>query len=149
MNYIFGKKAFIAKYRSMPDEDRKKTIWIILHTSDGESIYLENYDQWLTIQDYCDKQKVKIDSIGLKWRTHLVETETSDTDGLYLVKTAKGVIGGPTRDYYTIGKIYGDKVQRTMWSTPDLLQDLSCEDKLANCIQKAVVIYDQEARDKK
>ena len=133
----------------MPDVERKNTIWIILETSDGESIYLQHYEQWLTIQEYCNNKRVKIDSISLKWRTHSVETKTDDTDGLYVVKTAKGIIGGPTRDYYTIGKIYGDRVERTMWSTPDLLQDLSCEDKLENCIQKAVVIYDQKARDKK
>ena len=146
MNYIFGQKGFTQAYRKMSDKERASTTWIIVHTSDKKDIYLKEYDQWLTINDYCKKSGVYIDSISLRWRTHTETVDTSDCEGIYLIKTARGSMGGETKDYFTIGKIIGDTVYRTMWSIPELIADIKFEDKLENCIQKAIVRHEPTSK---
>jgi hypothetical protein len=145
MNYIFGQNEFLKKYRSLHDDDRKR-VWIILEMSNGDEIFLEEYDQWLTMEEYCRANNVKIDKVKLRYRSHTVEYPTKDCDGVYIVKTAKGMMGGQTVYCYSTGRVCGDKVYRTLWTTPALLEDYKFEDDLQSCIRKAVVIYDEKAK---
>lgn len=144
MNYIFGKKQFIAYYKQMTEEERKSTVWIIVHTSDGEDIYLKEYNQWLTIRDYCNENKLFINAISLQWRSHIVTEDTAGRDGVYVIKTAKGSMGGKTQECYSVATINGDKIRRHVYSVPALSKEMTFEDNLKNCIEKAIVLYDHQ-----
>lgn len=143
MNYIFGKENFRTKYRSLSDAQRRK-IWIIVHTSDNQDVYLDDYDKWLTMQSYCDENNLKINAVSLQYRSHVVKIETVDCDGVYLTKTAKGQMGGQTKHCYGVGLVCGNKVKRTLWTTPELIKDLEFEDDLNNCLEKALVLYGEK-----
>lgn len=143
MKYIFGKEQFLQVYRSLPEKDRK-SIWIILSMSNGEEIYLQQYDQWLTIQSYCHATGLTIDKVSLQYRSHVVTKDTRNCDGVYLVKTVKGQMGGETKYCYSIGTVHGSTIKKTLWLTPELIEDLSFEDNVETCLSQALVIYDRK-----
>ena len=143
MNYLFGFEQFREAYLQLSEEDRRK-VWILVKTSDGQDIYLSDYNQWLTIGDYCKKMQVTIDSVSLKYSSREVTKNTIGADGVYLSKTAKGKMGGETKHCYGIGYVKDGIVNRTLWTTPELIEDVTFEDSVEGCIQRALVMYDKE-----
>jgi hypothetical protein len=55
-------------------------------------------------------------------------------------------MGGTSRDCYTIGVINGDKAKKTMWLTPELIEDSSYEDDLNSCFEEALIYNDRTAK---
>ena len=146
MTYLFGQDQWKKRYREMNNAQRTK-VWIIVYTSKGEEIYLEEYKDWMTIQEYCDVTKCTIDAVGLSWHGHVVTNDTKGCDGVYLTMTAKGTMGsGVTKDCWGIGKVNGDKITKTLWSAPELVKDITIEGEVKDCIPQALVIYDKEKR---
>lgn len=141
MSYIFGIENWRKHYASC--EDTKK-IWIVVETSDNVSAYLANYDQWLTFKEYCNKNNLKINSVGLQYRSNVVTTDTKSAEAVYVIRSVKGQMGGVSRDCYTIGVINGDKVKKTMWLTPELIEDSSYEDDLNSCFEEALIYNDRK-----
>jgi len=139
MNYIIGADEWRKVYASGSNH---KTVWIVIEMSDGNTIYLDSYNKWLTLKTYCQDKKVKINSIGLQYKTNLIKTDTSDKDGVYLIRSVKGQMGGTSRDCFTIGVVNGTKVSKTMWLTPELVEDSSYEDDLDNCFIEAIIFND-------
>lgn len=142
MSYIFGKEQFLSKYKQLSSEERRN-IWIIVHMSDESVIYLEDYSDWLTISDYCRGNNLKINSISLQFKSHIINHDTSDGDGVYLSKTAKGSLGGETKNCYSIGIVRNDKIYRTLYIMPELAEDLKLEDNIEDCLKEALVLYDK------
>jgi len=136
MNYIFGVENWRKAYSS---GNRHKNIWIVIETSKNDIIYLENYDQWLTFKNYCKENGLKIHSVGLQYKSNLVSTDTKNADGVYIIRSVKGQMGGASRDCYTIGIVNGKKVNKTMWLTPELIEDNSYEDDIDNCFEEALI----------
>lgn len=145
MNYIFGKDQFLNVYRSLSDKDRR-SIWIIVKTSDNQDIYLQDYSQWLTINYYCNTNKLTIDSISLQYRSHVVTKDTKNCDGVYLAKTVKGQMGGETRHCYSIGTLHDNIIRKTLWLTPELIEDLSFDDNVEDCLKQALVVYEKSSK---
>lgn len=131
-------------YRTLSDEERKFTC-LVLHLSNGKDLYLTELRDWLTIPDYCKEYDVKILSISLQYRSNLIDIDTSDVDGLYIVQTAKGLVGEEAQHFVTVGKVYGDVVKKTLYSTPALLANDEFEDKIDTCIEEALFIYEEKA----
>ena len=102
MNYIVGIDNWRKVYAS---GNNHKNIWIVIETSDNNTIYLEKYDQWLTFKDYCKTNGLKIHSIGLQYKSNLVSTDTKNADAVYVIRSVKGHMGGASRDCYTLGII--------------------------------------------
>lgn len=148
MNYIFGANEFRDHYLSLAESDRNN-IFILVKTSDGQEIYLKEYKQWLTISDYCSKMDVRIDSVSLKFRSHVVTKDTKGFEGVYVVRTAKGKMGGETKHCYSIGTLKNGLIKRTLWSTPELVEDMTFEDSVEDCIRDALVTYDNQAKNRK
>ena len=140
MNYIFGIDNWRKHYAVC---DNPKKIWIVVETSDNVSAYLEEYDQWLTFKDYCKSNNLKINSVGLQYRSNVVTTDTKNADAVYLIRSVKGQMGGTSRDCYTIGVINGDTAKKTMWLTPELIEDSSYEDNLHSCFEEALIYNDR------
>lgn len=145
MNYILGKESFRKFYRSLTDTERR-TIFIIVGTSDGQEVYLTEYKQWLSFGDYISQTGSRIDKISLQYRSHVVPIDTSNSDGVYLVKTAKGQMGGATKDCYSVGIVKGNKVYRQLYITPELIKDIEFEDDLNCCIEEALILHEQKAK---
>ena len=53
-----------------------------------------------------------------------------------------GQMGGQTKNYFTTGLVNGDKVEKKMWLTPELVVDKEYEDEIENCFEEAI-IYDK------
>lgn len=146
MTYLFGEEQWKSRYRAMNNAQRER-VWMIVHTSNGEEIYLEEYKDWMTIQEYCDTTSCTIDAVGLSWHGHVVTTDTKGYDGVYVAMTAKGAMGsGVTKHCWSIGKVQGDKLIKTLWSAPELVQDITIDCEVKDCIPQALVIYDKDKR---
>lgn len=142
--YIFGYENWKKIYSSSL-ENKKKT-WIFLKTSDDKEIYLREYSDWLSIQEYIISNSVTIKSIGLRYKSNYIDVDTSSADGVYLIKSAKGEFGGKTKQCITIGRLFGNKVEKIMWLTPELIEEGSYTDDIEECFLEAVVYNDKEKR---
>lgn len=124
--------------------NNSKNVWIFVQTHDDKDVYLEHYQDWLDFKDYCTQNKVTIKNIGLQYKSHLVKTYSGDADGVYVIRSVKGQMGGTSRDCHTIGIVYGNEVKKTMWLTPELLEDSSYVDTLENCFEEALIYNAKE-----
>lgn len=140
-NMITSYEAWLQEYR----KDKYK-IWIRATTSDNQEYYLPDMDAWKSLRTLCKNNKLKINKVGLQYRSHSIEVDTRDTDGVYLIKSIIGFMGENSKQTITIGKLYGDKIKKTMWTTPELIEEITTEDSIADSFEE-VLIYDyQQAR---
>lgn len=125
----------------------KHRIWILASTSNGSGYYLREHSEWIELKEVCKTQKLKITSVGLQYRSHSINIDTSDTDGVYLVRSLIGIIGENSKQTITIGKLYGDVIHKTMWVTPELVEDLTSKDNIEDCFIEALIPnYETETR---
>ncbi len=135
-NFITSHEQWLEEYR----KDKYK-IWIRATLSNNIEYYLPDHNKWIELKSFCEKNKLKVNKLGLQYRSHFVEVDTSDTDGVYLVRSLIGRMGENSKQSITIGKVYGNVVKKTMWVTPELVEDLSDEDPVENCFSEALIIY--------
>jgi hypothetical protein len=138
--FITSHEQWLAEYH----KDKYK-IWIRATLSNNIEYYLPDHNKWIELKSLCEKDKLKVSKLGLQYRSHFVEVDTSDTDGVYLVRSLIGRMGENSKQAITIGKVYGNIVKKTMWVTPELIEDLSDEDPVENCFSEALIIYDVES----
>lgn len=143
MNAYFGKDAFVNKYKTLSEEDRRK-VWILLYPENGQEIYLQNFADWPDAVKYLKEKKIRLKNLGLKFRTHTVEYPVDGSEGVYISQTAKGSMGGKTIHCFSLGFVKDGIVHRTLYTSPDLTPDLQLEDNVEDVIQEALLIYDQE-----
>ena len=136
MKYIVGHENWCQAYT---DDDNRDRIWIYLKTSDGNEIHLQEYDHWLTIQDYIDKADIKILQAGLRYRSHLVKQDVSNSEAVYIIRSVKGDMNGPSKECYTIGTLNDGMVNKTMWFTPALVEEMKTVAKIEDCFEAALV----------
>lgn len=140
MNLITSYEAWLQEYR----KDKYNT-WIRVILSNSTEYYLKDYKEWFEVKKICNANKLKVSKIGLQYRSHSIEVDTENTDGVYLVRSLIGVMGETTRNSFTIGKIIGNKVQKQIWITPELIEESSEEDTIDNCFEEAIIYYEQQA----
>lgn len=138
-NFISSHNEWLEEYR----KDKYK-IWIRATLSNNIEYYLPDHNKWIELKELCDKNKLKVNKLGLQYRSHFVEVDTSDTNGVYLIRSLIGRMGENSKQAITIGKVYGDIVKKTMWVTPELVEDLSDEDPIENCFTEALILYGKE-----
>lgn len=138
--YIFGYENWRNLYSSCSYEE-KKNVWVVITTSDIKEIYLRNFTDWYYFQDYVDENKVTIDKIGLRYKSNLMTIDTSNCDGVYLIRSVKGQFGAKTKQCFTVGKIKDGIVKKTMILTPELIEEQSYEDKVETCFEEAIVYH--------
>lgn len=143
MKYIFGHDNWCKAYAK--DSNRRR-VWIYFKTSEGTEVYLSEYEQWLTVQDYLDKYNITIKEIGLQYRSHRVSEQCSNKDGIYVVRSVKGELQGNTKHCYTIGIVKGSDVYKTMWLTPALVEESKVVDSIEDCFEEAIVYNDKESK---
>jgi hypothetical protein len=136
-NFITSPDEWIVEYRK-----DKYQIWIRVTASNKTEYYLQNYQKWVEFKNFCDNHKLKIDKICLQYKSHIVEINCNDADGLYVTKSVIGQCGEKSKDAITIGKVYGKIVKKTMWVIPELIESFKDEDPIEKCFQEAIIIYD-------
>jgi hypothetical protein len=141
--YIFGYENWKKHYASLKHKDRKQ-IWIFIKTKDDREIYLRQYEDWLDFQKFVDENNLHIKSIGLKYKSNQIEIDTSDSDGVYLIKSVKGQFGGKSKQCYTTGIVRDGKIKKTMWITPELLEDHTYTDKIEDSFEEAIVYHEKQ-----
>lgn len=139
ISLITSYEAWLEAYR----KDKYK-IWIRATLSNGIEVYLPEYKDWLKLKQYCKDQKTNISKVGLQYRSHSVELDTADADGVYLVRSLVGVMGENSRNTITIGKLYGTKVHKTLWVTPELIQETTETTDVEECFKEALILNYEE-----
>lgn len=137
MNYIVGydawKKIFIAEPKY------KHSVWIYIKLSNDQEIYLKEYNEWMTFGNYCKQHNAKIIKVGLRYRSHQIEVDTSSAEAVYLVRSVKGEFGSDTKQCITIGLLNDGVIDKTMWLTPELIEESKIKDKVEDCFQEALI----------
>ena len=142
MKYIVGHENWCKAYTDDTNRDR---IWIYILTSDGKELHLKEYDQWLTFQEHIDKNNLTIKKVGLRYRSHCITMDAKDSRAVYIVRSVKGEMHNVTKQCYTLGFLRNnDEVEKTMWLTPALIEELKTVDKLKDCFKEAFVYHDRQ-----
>lgn len=141
MNLITSYEAWLQEYRK-----DKYNIWIRVILSNNQEYYLKDYKQWFDIKDICKSNNLNVSKIGLQYRSHSIEVDTDNTDGVYLVRSLIGVMGETTRNSFTIGKLIGNKVKKQIWITPELIEESMDEDKIEDCFEEAIIYHETKTR---
>lgn len=123
-------------------------IWIRCSLSNGEELFYDNFDGWRIIKEKCEREKLFFNSLSLQFRSHKVNIDLKDCDGVYLIRSVMGQIGNDTKNYYTFGRIVGDKVKKQMWLIPELIVDKEFEGNVSDCFQEAI-IYNETTKNGK
>lgn len=141
-------KTFITSYKDWLEEykkDKYKT-WIRAVLSSGSEVYLTDYSEWLELKEHCIDNKLSVKKIGLQYRSHSIEIDTSDSEGVYLTRSIIGSVGRSTRQTFTIGRLVGSIVKKTIWIIPELIKEFDDEDKVENCFEEAL-IYNYDTKE--
>ena len=133
-DYILGYDNWKSEYLSLNDKNK---IWIYLQLHDGNEVYLRDHKAWLSLKN--DPFNSPISKVGLRFRSHLISVDTSCSDGVYLVQSLKGEFGGSSKHCFTIGVIKNNVVDKSMWITPELVQEETYEDSIDNCFEEAII----------
>jgi len=123
----------------------KSAVWIRCTLSNGEELFYDKFDGWKEIKKKCESEKLFFKSLSLQFRSHKVDVDVSDCDGVYLIRSVMGQIGSDTRNYYTFGRIFGDKVKKQMWLVPELIVDKEFEESINDCFAETI-IYNEASK---
>lgn len=138
----------ITSYEAWLEEYRKDKykIWIKATLSNGTDVYLPEHKDWLKLKTHCENHKLRVMRVGLQYRSHSVDVDTEDADGVYLVRSLVGVMGENSRNTITIGKLHGTQVHKTLWITPELVKETEEITNVDECFQEALILnYEEKA----
>jgi len=140
MSLINSYQEWLQEYK----KDKYK-VWIRATLSNKQEYYLPDIDSWQNLKQLCSDSRLKVNNIGLQYRSHSIEVDTSDTDGVYLIKSLIGMMGSNSRQTITIGKLYGNTITKTLWVVPELIEEFTTNDTIENSFEE-VLIYDYEKK---
>jgi hypothetical protein len=141
-------KTFITSYKDWLEEykkDKYKT-WIRATLSNSIEIYLTDYSEWSELKSHCKDNKLSVKKVGLQYRSHSIEIDTSDSEGVYLTRSIIGSFGQSTRQTFTVGRLVDGIVKKTIWVIPELMKEFEDEDKVENCFEEAL-IYNYDTKE--
>jgi sensor histidine kinase YesM len=117
----------------------KTAIWIRCVLSNDEELFFDKFEGWKDIKKKCESEKLFFKSLSLQYRSHKVDVNISECDGVYLIRSVMGQIGSDTKNYYTFGRIFGNKVKKEMWLVPELIIDKEFEESIDECFPEAII----------
>ena len=53
-------------------------------------------------------------------------------------------MGGKTKRCMSVGIVYGDVMQKQLWTVPELIKDIEYEDVLDNCLKEALYFHEKK-----
>jgi hypothetical protein len=127
------------------DVDNVMRIFIKVMTTDGQHFFFHEYDDWYKVKEYCQKNLVFIKDLDLQFRSSRYTIDTTDCEGIYLVRSVLGSIGQPTKNYYTVGLLKEDGlVYKQMWLVPELILEQEYVDDTSSCFMEAMIYNDKK-----
>lgn len=126
----------------------KDAIWIRCKLSNNEELFYDKFEGWLSIKEKCEKENLFFNELSLQFRSNNFHIDTKDCDGIYLIRSVLGQVGSESKNYYTVGKIYGTAVKKQMVLVPELIVDKEFEQNVSECFAQAV-IYNETTKNRK
>ena len=117
----------------------KYDIWFHIYLNNDIIVYLRNYNEWFELKNYCETNKISVDKIQLRYRSHIVTIDTNNSDGVYLVKSLLGRIGGQGKDTITVGILENNVVKKNSWLIPELIIHHSDKDSIDKCFPQCII----------
>lgn len=138
----------LSSYDQWLNEYRKDKyqIWVKVSLSNGKERYFCDYKDWYLIKQYCQNEIVNVTEIGLQYRSNYLGIDAKDCNGVYLVQSLIGVMGEQSKKTYTVGKIYGDVVEKQVFLTPELIEDRSEKDSVSSCFEEGLLYHHEQAK---
>jgi len=134
---IFSYQDWLKEYR----KDKYK-IWVKITLSNDQEIYFCDYKpDWFKVKEYCKNHTIDVKTVGLQYRSNYMGIDTTDCDGVYLIKSLVCVMGGKSRETYTIGKIHEDIVRKRIFMTPELIEDRQTSDPVEKCFEQGLLYH--------
>lgn len=130
----------LSDWRKEYRKDKTK-IWYRAVLSNGSEYYFKDYKDWFKVKSFVEKKSLEVSKIRLQYRSHVVEQDFAGCDGVYLVRSILGRVGGESIETVTVGKIMDKEVHKTVWTTPDLVAKDSQKDRIENCFKEAVICW--------
>jgi len=139
------------KWGEFYSSDRKNVskIFVKVMTTDKKHWFFSDYDVWYEVKDYCEKNSVFIQDLHLQFRSNKCIIDIGECEALYLVRSALGAIGQPTKNYFTVGTLNDGVVHKQMWLTPELILDKQYDDDLSGCFSEAIIYNEQKGKKRK
>lgn len=131
---------WLDKYRT-----NKDAVWIKADLSNGDKIYLDNFKAWPTLADSLEKTSTFFTKLSLQFRSHEVQLDIANCDGIYLVRSVIGQFSGDTKETITFGKVNGANIEKTIYMSPELIAEETYTDTVANSFEEAI-IYDKTTK---
>ena len=132
---IEDKKNFVEAIRN-----NRSSVFFSVGLSNNKKYYSSDHKDWFEIKEICESNSLCITSLSLQFRSHKEDCDVNGAEAIYLIRSAMGRIGQTsTRNYYTAGKLIKGVVHKTMWITPELVEEKTYEDTLENCFEEALI----------
>ena len=132
-----NKDKFREKYKK-----NNRAIWIRCKLTNGQEYNLDDHKDWRNLKTKCEEERIYFSELYLQYKSHQEAIDIDNSDGIYIVKSVMGQMGGETKNYFTTGVVNGEKVNKKMWITPELVVTNQYEDEIENCFEEAI-IYDK------
>lgn len=133
-NYITSREQWLEEYKK-----DKSAIWVIVTLSDGKQIWFKDYDVWLEIKAMCEEKLLSVINLSIQFKSHKEEVDIGGAEAVYLIRSLMGQMGGSTRYYYTVGKLKDGVMHKSMWLTPEIIEERKEEDSVENCFEEAII----------
>ena len=117
-------------------------VWIKGVLNNDEEVFLESFKEWSAQANRLENECNFFKKLSLQFRSHEIELDIANCEGVYLVRSVIGQLTGYTKETITFGKVNGNNVDKTVYMSPELIVDESYSDTLANCFEEAI-IYDK------
>jgi hypothetical protein len=127
--------------------DRNAT-WIVCLISNGRLDMLRTSKEWRALKSDCEENNLFIQEMYLQFRSHPVKIDVSECDAIYFINSVTAVMGGASKETYTIGKITDGRVLKTIWNVPELIIEREFEDEEENCFQETIIRNEKKTKNR-
>lgn len=137
---------FITSYEEWREiyKKAKYNIWYHISISNDKKIYLRNYEEWFDLKEYCEQNKLNVLNIQIRYRSHVIEIDTSNSDGVYLVKSLLSKFSGEVKNTITVGLLQDKSVEKTVWLLPELIEHRQEIDPISRCFEKCIIHHERK-----
>jgi hypothetical protein len=125
----------------------KDIVWIKGVLTNDEEIFLDSFKSWTALANRLENECLFFKKLSLQFRSHEVQMDITDCDGVYLVRSIIGRFDGNVKETITFGKVKGNSIQKTVYVSPELIVEETYKDTLANSFEEAI-IYDKTPKNR-
>jgi hypothetical protein len=98
---------------------------------------VSEYDVWKDIVSAGGKMVIEIE---LRFRSNTLTINTSAWEGVYLIRSVMGTMGGDSQHFIVLGQCVGHMVRKQMILIPELTTRTTYEDPMSECFSEATYL---------